>query len=197
MTKQDPEKEPIITAEQIKALNYEQYLTDLSVIDAERCGRAFDQKNIDLSDEDRKICTFISSILKMNARPGDPAEPYGPMIAIDGKRSMIPSDIEHKQAIELAKAASSFSNAGIRARIADIAWIGNRRDKNAAELAIHSYVEAVRHVQAGEAKHASDEEPRLGCRSVELLKRAFQISYAIKGKNQYPHELVKVLEFGY
>ena len=187
-------KEPLITAEQIKAFNYEQYLIDLEVVDAKKHGRTSNRKDIDLSDEDKKIYTFISSILQMNARPDDPAEPYGPMFVIDGRRSMIPSDIEYEQAIELTKAASSFSNAGIRARIADIAWIGNRKDRTVAELAIHSYIEAVQQVHAGKAKHKFDEEPKLGRRSVDLLKRAFQISRAIKGKNQHPQELTETLQ---
>ena len=107
---------------------------------------------------------------------------------------MIPSDIEYEQAIELTNAASSFSNAGIKARIADIAWMGNRKDGAVAKLAIHSYVEAVQQVQAGKAKHEFDEEPKLGRCSVELLKRAFQISHAIKGKNQHPQELIETLQ---
>lgn len=194
LAQQEPEKEAVITEEQISTFNYEQYLTDLDIIDAERHGRSSNRKDVDLSDEDRKIYTFISSILEMNGQPDDPAEPYGPMFVINGQRSMIPNDIEYEQAVELAKAATSFSNAGIKARIADIAWLGNRKDRDTAELAIHSYVEAVQQVQAGNARHEFDEEPKLGRCSVELLKRAFQISHAIKGKDQHPKELVDTLQ---
>ncbi len=193
-TQQEQVEEPLITAEQIKAFDYEQYLTKIDIIDVERHGRTSNRKDIDLSDGDRKIYTFISSILEVNAQPDDPAEPYGPMWIMNGQRSMIPSDIEYEQAIELAKAAPSFSHAGIKARIADISWMANRRDRDTADLAIHSYIEAVQLVQAGKAKHAFDDEPKLGRCSVELLKRAFQISHSIKGKSEHPQELIKTLQ---
>lgn len=194
VTQQEQEQGPVITSEQITALNYEQYLSDANIIDAESHGRSSNRKDMGLSDEDQKIYTLISSILEINARFDDPAEPYGPMFVMNGRRSMIPSDIGREQAIELAKAAPSFTNAGIRARIADIAWLGNRRDRDSADLAIRSYVEAVTLVKTGKAKHEFDDGPELGRCSVELLKRAFQISHAVKGKKDHPPELVQALQ---
>lgn len=194
-TQEEANKEPLIISEQIIALNYEQYLSDASIIDVESHGRTSNRKDIDLSDEERKTYTFISAILEMHARPSDSAEPYGAMFVLTDRRSMIPSDIEYEQILELAKAAPSFSHAGIKARIADIAWLGNRSDRDSADLAIQSYVEAVQSVEEGKAKHEFDEQPELGRESVELLRRAFQISHAVKNRNdEYPEKLAKTLQ---
>lgn len=187
-------KENLITSEQITALNYEQYLSDTKIIDAESHGRISNRMDVNLSEQEKKIRTLLSSILQINAQFDDLGEPYGPMFVMNGKRSMIPNDIGHEQAIELAKAAPSFSNAGIRARIADIAWLCNRRDRDSADLAIRSYIEAVNSVKTGKAQHEFDDGPELGRCSVELLKRAFQISHAVKGKKSHSPELVQALQ---
>ncbi|MBU0801525.1 MAG: DUF4209 domain-containing protein [Alphaproteobacteria bacterium] len=194
VNRQEPGKEPIVTSEQILALNYEQYLSDTNIIDADFHGRASNRNDIDSFGDGQEAYTLISRILQIHARFDDTADPYGPMFVLNDRRSMIPSDIDYAQAIELAKAASSFSNAGIRARIADIAWLCNRRDRETAELAIRSYIEAVNLVKTGTAKHEFDSGSGLGRCSVKLLQRAFQISHAIKGKKHYDPELVKALQ---
>ncbi len=184
----------VITCDQIVNLDFERLLQNKDVIDAEAHGRSLSCQDLGLQENQKEAFSLISSILQMHFKPEDPAEPYGAMYVLSDRRSMIPGDIRHEQAVELAKAVPFFSHVGIKARIADVAWLLNRQDKKCADLAIKFYREAVGQVFNGKARHEFDDEPSLSRRSVELLRRAFQISKSIKGKNEHPEELVKILQ---
>lgn len=147
----------------------------------------------ELTAEELKAYQLLNSILHMSFHPEDPASPYGAMLVLENRRSMIPNDLSLAQVIELGKVATSFEHAGIRARVSDIAWLQNRRHRQMADLAITSYAECVNSVLSGVGRHEFSELGELNFQTISLLRRAFQISKAVKGKNAFPEVLVKLV----
>lgn len=114
----------------------------------------------------------------MHFKPEDRAEPYGPVMIANGRRSLIPDDLRGEQSNVFAALAPTIKNAGLRALLADIAWLNNRRLAASAQLAISSFCEAVRLVLDGKAKLYFDDETAGSHNGVEMLRRACQIAQA-------------------
>lgn len=141
-----------------------------------------------------RVYGLLADVTQIHFKPYDRAEPYGPMMVMDGRRSIIPDDLRGEQSAVFAKIAATARNAGLRARLADIAWLNNRSDAASAQLAISSFREAVQLVVDGKAElHFEDE--RAGSRSaVEMLRRACQIASATGWKEPEAGKLKALIE---
>lgn len=102
-----------------------------------------------------RVYRLLAAVTQIHFKPNDKAEPYGPMVVADGRRSLIPSDLRGAQSDVLAAVAPGISNPGLRARFADIAWLNDRKKGAMAPLAISAYCAAVQDVAGGKAEFFS------------------------------------------
>ncbi len=130
-----------------------------------------------------RVYHLIAKIAHMHLKPEDRAEPYGPKLVLDGKRSMIPCDLRGGQSDVLAAIAASIDNSGLRARLFDVAWHNNRKLFTMAQLAINAYCDTVQAVLDGTAEFFSDERTASSRGGTEMLHRACQIAKATGWKD--------------
>lgn len=82
---------------------------------------------------------LLSNIFDFYLRPSDDTEPFGPIMEMEGKRTMIPSDLSKEQLDEMKSLLKSSKDPEIKARLGDILWLQNR-DVDAAKNAVQSYL---------------------------------------------------------
>jgi hypothetical protein len=108
-------------------------------------------------------------------------DPFGPAISsADGRRSAIPADFRGAHVDPLADMASRSANPVLRARLADVCWLLERRRGKLDSLAVAAYVEIVEGVERGALKFTStDDWGALEHGTLDDLRRALQIGRAI------------------
>lgn len=111
------------------------------------------------ADDDRSAGAYrlLAAVTAICLKPADAAEPYGPLCVMDGRRTLIPEDLRGEQSAAFTGITATLKNPGLRARLADVAWINNRSLADQARLAIAAYCEAVRLVADGEATFVSEQ----------------------------------------
>jgi hypothetical protein len=122
---------------------------------------------------------LIHQLCFIHFKPSDRAEPFGPMCVMNGKRSSIPSDFRGEQNGVIAALAPRIRNPALRARMADVAWLNDRRLAECGRLAVHSYLECIEYLLKGQAKlrfgHGKAWDPV----ALEMLRRALVIAGAM------------------
>jgi hypothetical protein len=110
-------------------------------------------------------------------------EPFGPMVTFpDGRRSAIPEDFRGAHVDVLAYMADRATNPVLRSRLCDVCWLLDRKRGTLGTLAISSYVETVRKVDAGQLKWRflkENEDGGLQYEACAHLRRALQIGRSI------------------
>jgi hypothetical protein len=123
---------------------------------------------------------LLAGLSNYHFDPDNRTEPFRPMMVFGDRRSLVPTDLLPDQITELYQVAPSVMNIGLRARIADVVWVLQRRRMDMAELAIQSYCECVISVRDGTATQAHGNESPWSMQSVMLLVRAASISHATR-----------------
>lgn len=128
-----------------------------------------------------RVFIMLSAITGMHFKPEERNEPFGPMITFaDGRRSAVASDFRGAHVDLLAEMAKCAKNPVLRARLADVCWLLDRKRANLGSLAITSYVEIVQKMEHGELKFRFNKEGgplQQGTRN--YLRRALQIGRGI------------------
>ena len=176
----DEPNKTIVTIEELYAASVESPLEQTRSVDCADFRPLFSSA-IALAEKEGnttkvRTYTLLKTIVEMHFKPNDQAEPYGPMLVIDGKRSAIPSDLAGEQSVALSQLAVHIRNAGLRARLADIVWLNDRRQATSARIAVQSYMEALRLVQDGTATFFNESSDPTSPHGVEYLLRACQIA---------------------
>lgn len=87
-----------------------------------------------------KVLGLLADLCSMHLRPDNVSEPFGPMWAIEGRRSTIPDDIADHQILFLSNIAAELDDAYLRARVFDVLWLRRRpRKLDDALQAIDAY----------------------------------------------------------
>ena len=136
---------------------------------------------------------LFQGLLNLHFKPGDRSEPYGAMYVSSEGRSLMVSDIPVGLADMLAELAPRLEHPVFRARVADIAWIVNRKNGSSAMLAIEAYCESVEQLRAGQLQHGYDNGDPTDHDVIERLRRACQISVVTKGKSPHPSRLLDLI----
>ncbi|OYU92339.1 MAG: hypothetical protein CFE29_03710 [Bradyrhizobiaceae bacterium PARB1] len=124
---------------------------------------------------------MLSAVTGMMLRPNEKNEPFGPLVVFaDGRRSAVAADFRGEPEAVLAALADSAKNPTLKARLADLCWVLDRKKGRLAAAAVAAYVNIVEGVDSGslvfrfdEAKGALKHDAR------DLLRRALQIGKAI------------------
>jgi hypothetical protein len=117
----------------------------------------------------------------MYLKAHDREEPFGPaMSSADGRRTAIPADFRGTPVDLLAEMASRAANPVLRARLADVCWLLDRKRGNVGRVAVAAYVEIVERVESGALKFASTNDwGGLEHGALDYLRRALFIGRAI------------------
>ena len=125
------------------------------------------------------IRTFgtLAAVLGMHFKPQDPNEPFGPMLVLtDGRRSPTPADFRGPLVDLLAEMATRSKHPVLRARLADISWVIDRKRGQLGATAAGSYAEIVEQVDTGALTFRFDEDyGALKYDARDLLRRALFI----------------------
>jgi hypothetical protein len=154
------------TADDFRDLDFEAPIAGSTSADS---GELSDQFQASVQPTDRtvqppdtaatRVFTLLSAVTGMHFKPQERHEPFGPMIILaDGRRSAIPSDFRGAHIELLTEMASRAKNPVLRARLADICWLLDRKRGNLATLAIAAYVETVEKAHSGELKFRFEKE---------------------------------------
>lgn len=184
---QPEEPAPPVTVDEFAAVGAEAPLRDTRNLDCWTLGslyRAAASQALE-SGDDRAVRVFglLSNIANIHFKPEDRAEPYGPQFVMDGRRSMIPSDLRGEQSAAIADIVPTIGNSGLRGRLADIAWQNHRKLAPMAQQAINAYCESVETVLGGSGEFFNCDRTASGHDGSRMLRRACQIAHATGWKD--------------
>jgi hypothetical protein len=128
-----------------------------------------------------RVFAMLWAVTGMHFRSKEPNEPFGAMMTFaDGRRSALPADFRGSPVEVLAHMASRAKHPVLRARLADISWLLERKRAALAGVATEAYVEIVKSVDAGTLKFRFDtDHGALKYDARDLLRRALLIGRAI------------------
>jgi hypothetical protein len=126
-----------------------------------------------------RVYSMVAAAMEMHFKPRERYEPFGPMVVMDGRRSAIPSDFRER-VDALAAAAARTTNPVLKARLADLCWLLDRKRAPLGFAALTSYVEIARQMDKRELVHRLVEKHGAlhhECR--DLLLRALWIGQSL------------------
>lgn len=172
-----------LTAEELLSVDIEKPIRESDVVDAHVLGNLYENVFKDLADQssvEARVYALLRAVCSFHFKPEDSSSPFGPMWEMDGKRSSIPEDFAGPQALAFATIAEKIEHLGLRARIADTAWLNNKRDARVGTIAVEAYSLCVRQLLSGDfrARFARDESTPF--EALKLAERAVQIAVALK-----------------
>jgi hypothetical protein len=125
-----------------------------------------------------RVFSMLAAVAGMHLKAQDPNEPFGPMVVwAEGRRSAALDDFRGEPVEVLARMAACAKHPVLRARLADVCWLLDRKRAQLGKVAISAYVEVVEQVDGGALKFSLDDEPgALQFEARDLLRRALSIA---------------------
>ncbi|HEV2570826.1 MAG TPA: hypothetical protein VGU72_03750 [Beijerinckiaceae bacterium] len=129
----------------------------------------------------RRIFHMLSAVTGMMFKPKDRNEPLGPILVFaDGRRSPSPSDFRGEPEEIITAATMRARHPTLRARLADLCWILDRKKGRQGAIAAATYVEIATKIDNGLLGFRfGNQFDALSYEVCDLLRRALQISRAI------------------
>ena len=125
----------------------------------------------------QKVHRMLADLCGFHFKPEDQAEPYGPMAQFGGRRTAIPADFSGEQSKVFARLAPHAENPALKARLADVAWLADRKDRQSAIHAIEGFCESVERVLNSEAFFEGGREEAHTWLGIGFLRRALNIAH--------------------
>ena len=176
-----------ITAEDFAAVELEAPIRESRNLDCWTLGSLYQgaasEAEANGNEAEARVFALLVGIANIHFKPEDRAEPYGPMSVFDGKRTLIPSDLRGEPSAAIADSVPAIQNPGLRARLADIAWLNDRRLPAMARHAIDAYCESVELVLDGKGEFFDDDRAASGHDGCAMLRRACQVAHATGWKD--------------
>jgi len=182
----DEGKRPVpLTADEITSFDFEGPIRGAEVADAYLLGDFFRRAATETEDQSslaRRVYALLNAVCSFHFKPEDRSSPFGPMMEWDGKRTAIPEDFAGDQSTAFAMIADKIEHPCLRARIADTAWLNDKRNGKVAVVAVEAYATCARQLLSGDfhARFARDDSTPF--EAFSLARRAVQIAVAIKRK---------------
>ncbi len=142
----------------------------------------------------RRVYVTLGALTGMLFKPAERDEPFGAMfIAIDGRRTAIPSDFHGELVDFLAKMATQAKNPVLRSRLADVCWLLRRNRVDLGMLAIAAYIELVQEIDHGQltSQRGKFDGP-IPHAGREYLLRALQIGRAIDKRKDVTTDAIRI-----
>ena len=126
--------------------------------------------------------SLLSQIFHFHFTAGK-LEPFGPMVQMEGRRSMIPADLSDSELDAIQGALNTVTDSEFQARVGDLLWL-RRKDFKAARMAVAAYIEA--------GSRLEDPEHWPAC--MERYKRGLRLARQIGAKGELPKAVLAHLE---
>jgi hypothetical protein len=127
-----------------------------------------------------RVFAMLLAVTSMYLKAQEREEPFGPLMSSGDRRTAIPADFRGEPVKLLADMAVRSVNPVLKARLADICWLLERRRGTLAAAAVAAYVDTIEAVERGELKFPfahNDGALEFGAR--DLLRRALHIGWSI------------------
>lgn len=119
------------------------------------------------NDAESNVFRFLATLTSFFPNYSDVANPYQPMSQFEGKRSLVPSDLQVEDYPGVRALADKSSDPALKARLLDILWMGQNNHTDCKD-AVSSYLEAAKVLDTEENwNHSTD----LYYRALQLAKR--------------------------
>lgn len=126
---------------------------------------------------------LLYDVFNFHFKPGNVAEPFGPMAVMEDRRSMVPNDLTDEQLDELHKTLDTIEDPEFLARVGDVIWL-RRRDARAARIAVEAYVKS----------GTSLEDPQHWPVSIGRYTRAVRLARQVERKGELSKTVLAHLE---
>ena len=92
-----------------------------------------------------RVFSMLAAVTGMYLKAQEPNEPFGPMVVwAEGRRSVAPGDFRGAPIEVLSEMAARAEHPVLRARLADVSWLLERKRAELGKTAIAAYVEIVK-----------------------------------------------------
>ncbi|MGB7101379.1 MAG: hypothetical protein WBD95_21755 [Xanthobacteraceae bacterium] len=128
-----------------------------------------------------RVFSMLAAVTGMHLKSQNPNEPFGPMVVwAEGRRSAAPGDFRGEPVAVLSEMAARAQHPVLRARLADVSWLLERKRAELGRTGISAYVEIVKQVHGGALNFRFDNESgALKYEARDLLRRALSIARAM------------------
>lgn len=138
--KKSDQQRPIVTLAEFLSVNFENPILKLESLSFHDFQTEY-QTAIKVARENNEVLKInafgiLESVCSFHLQAGNQADPYGPMWRMEGRRSAIPSDFRGQQSDVFAELAKVTKNLLLRVRLAETAWLNNKKQSDAAFIAI-------------------------------------------------------------
>ncbi len=167
------------TAEEFAAVDVNAPLALEISVDTRELSRIFNAA-MNAAEEEQKesaarVYAMLGAVCSFHFRPDYRDDPFGPMMQFGDRRTAVPNDFKGAPVEMLAGSTTRFSNPAVRARVADMVWLLDRKRAEAGWQAIDAYGDIVAGVR--ERRHVF--RPEVGPHGYEtagVLRRSIQIA---------------------
>jgi hypothetical protein len=186
----------VVDLDRLRDIDIDTLLSPMNSVDCHDISRLFSDLASNADPNDQPPLQLLAGLTDYHFVPDHRTEPFRPKFIFEDRRSLIPGDLLSDQIDVLAGIALEVDNAGLRARMADVAWFVQRKRHDMAEEAISAYCECVRQVRDGTSVFAFGDDSPWGVHAKEMLVRAARISHATRwqpGASETLRELIRSL----
>ena len=138
-------------------------------------------------DAAERVFAMLYAITDFYFKPQDRHEPFGPAaIRADGRPSPAPPDFRGVLAV-VAEIATRAKNPVLRARLADLCWLLDRKRASLGVLAVNAYIEIVEGIGRGDfISPCIPDNGEFYHTAIDHILRASQIAWALgEGKDEF------------
>jgi hypothetical protein len=125
---------------------------------------------------EQRVYAMLGAVCSFHFRPHDPHEPFGPMARFSHRRTAVPEDFRGDPVEVLASNITRIDNPAVRARVADMVWLLERKRVDAGWHAVDGYAETIRSVQDGHRTFHPDGDGVHDFEVADRLRRGIQIA---------------------
>ncbi|MBO9406185.1 DUF4209 domain-containing protein [Shimia sp. R9_1] len=184
----------VVELDRLRDIDINSRLTGANSVDCHDINQIFSDMLNNAEPKDQPPLQLLAGLTNYHVDPDHRTEPFRPMFIFGDSRSLVPRDLLPEQIDLLAEIATEISNAGLRARLADVTWFVQRKRHNMAEAAISAYCDAVEQVQSGVSVFAFGDVSPWGVHAKSMLVRAARISHATRWKHQASKRLQELIK---
>ena len=183
----------VVPATSLQRAKLNKILSDTVSVDCHDINNKLREVVDDPELDDAAPIHLMIGITSYHVDPDNSTEPFKPMFVMQGRRALTPSDLMDEQIDALSEITPQITNAGLRARLADVVWFSQRRRQDMAKLAIDSYCDCIEQVKSGSAIFAFEDRSPWGIHAKNIAIRAARISNATGWKFESSDRLKKLL----
>lgn len=186
----EPDRFPIITINIFLSFDFEYPISSLNSVQTYSLRKEYlsaaENAQKTGNNEAGQACTLLAEVMGIHFRPTDRASPWGPMMQMDNRRTLIPSDLKGAQTDELFALLQHIKNPILRSRVSDVVWTNDKRKHQAGSLAVEAYCDCIQGLLNGSLVSEIDKDSKATLEALHFLQRALNIAYTISKKSNLP-----------